>query len=400
MYREKKTEVSADDLENRNVRPLINEINTILQEAVKKGISYEIPESLTRHLTENVYVFSGGKTLAELRELSDLLKDENGGVKPFSKFYQDTRKVHNQYNKAYLESEYQFATQSAEMASKWAEYEADGDRYNLQYRTANDDRVRYSHQVLHDTTLPPGDPFWSKYFPPNGWRCRCNVVQVRKNRYPETDHETAMANGSKATYTVGAGGVNASEMFRFNPGKQQVVFPPHHPYFKDQKAVENALRYNEKEERKSEYNALRKDKNYTDVRYNDKGGLMATHKKHTFDRHKGQYEKDVQKVLFDNGHKIILESETGKAIGQKYTDALLDKLKAEIKTIEGDGKNTIKRAMQDAKKQGAESIILYFPDNGKFSMARLADSIAAYNGQTKHRFTEIVFVVDGKVYRY
>lgn len=237
MFKDKKTDITLDDLDNKNVQGLTNEINNVLQGALTKGITYEIPDAMMQHFVNNVYVFSGCKTFAELRELSDLLKDENNEIKPFSKFFKDVRQVHSNYNEAYLESEYLFANQSAQMASKWADFEKDGDRYNLQYRTANDNRVRYEHAVLHNTTLPPSDPFWSKFFPPNGWRCRCNVVQVRANRYPVSDSTTANDQGEKATYTVGKGGVNTSAMFRFNPGKQNIIFPPHHPYYKDKEVV-------------------------------------------------------------------------------------------------------------------------------------------------------------------
>ena len=57
------------------------------------------------------------------------------------------------------------------MAAKWQDFEAKKDRYHLQYRTAADDRVREEHAALHGITLPPDDPFWKQYFPPNGWRC-------------------------------------------------------------------------------------------------------------------------------------------------------------------------------------------------------------------------------------
>lgn len=131
------------------------------------------------------------------------------------------------------------------MAAKWKDFEADGDRYNLQYRTANDGKVRPEHAALHNVTLPADDPFWNEFFPPNGWRCRCTVVQVRKGKYPESDSATAIQQGREATYQAGKNGVNRAAIFRFNPGKQQVIFPPHHPYYQvsqlEQKKVCEAL---------------------------------------------------------------------------------------------------------------------------------------------------------------
>jgi len=163
-----------------------------------------------------------------------MLMDDTGNIKPFSKFWQETESIYSQYNKLHLQAEYIFATQSAQMALKWNEYEADGDRYNLQYRTAADDRVRDSHAALHNTTLPPSDQFWKDYFPPNGWRCRCTAVQVRKSKYTESESTEAQNAGALATD-------GKNNIFRFNPGKEQVIFPKHHPYFP--KACATCSRY-------------------------------------------------------------------------------------------------------------------------------------------------------------
>lgn len=88
----------------------------------------------------------------------------------------DVRKIDQTYNRNYLRAEYNFCQASANMAAKWEQFQEDGDRYNLQYRTVRDGRVRPEHAALHGITLPPSDPFWQSYFPPNGWNCRCTVI--------------------------------------------------------------------------------------------------------------------------------------------------------------------------------------------------------------------------------
>lgn len=231
IFRDKKSSINSDDIDNKAVQPFLNGINTILQDGFNRGIEHSVPFVMKRNLSENIYIFSGAKTYAELKELSGLLLDTGGNIKPFSKFWQDVQSIYPEYNQSYLDAEYIFATQSAQMASKWNEYETDGDRYNLQYRTANDDRVRESHWLLHNTTLPPSDPFWNDYFPPNGWRCRCTTIQVRKSKYPESNSDAMQKIGAMATE-------GRNNIFRFNPGKQQVIFPEHHPYLKKLSGVE------------------------------------------------------------------------------------------------------------------------------------------------------------------
>ncbi len=215
---------------DKPVKDLIKETNRILNDAVNFGISDNvIPPAMLKSLQNDVYLFSGMKTYAELKTVSSLLLDEQGKRKPFSQFAADVEKIHKNYNQTYLEAEYYFATSSAQMAANWAALDDKG-RYNLQYRTAGDARVRDSHNALRDTTLPPDDAFWQSYYPPNGWRCRCTAVEVSKQRYKESDSKDAIVKGDKATTAIGKDGKNALAIFRFNPGSQKIIFPPTHPY--------------------------------------------------------------------------------------------------------------------------------------------------------------------------
>ncbi len=41
-----------------------------------------------------------------------------------------------------------------------------------------DDRIRPSHRAMHGIILPVDHPFWDTHTPPDGWGCRCRVVQL------------------------------------------------------------------------------------------------------------------------------------------------------------------------------------------------------------------------------
>lgn len=207
-------------------RAAIEETRRILAKPLNDlAITQDIPEELTATLDQNIFFFSGFKTHHELVEASRMLKGDDGNFKPFQQFLKDVETINKVYNRNYLQAEYNFATASTQMAVKWKEWEQEGDRYDLQYRTAGDSRVREEHAALDGITLPPSDPFWDSYLPPNGWNCRCTAVQVRQGKYPRSDSAAAMAAGANCTDTP------KKQIFRFNPGKQEKIFPPKHPYF-------------------------------------------------------------------------------------------------------------------------------------------------------------------------
>jgi SPP1 gp7 family putative phage head morphogenesis protein len=213
------------DLKLPVIRQLISETAVFFNEAVDANVKVVPPsDPFVRSLKNSGYVFSGFKALAQVKEAECLLLDENGEIKPFEKFLNDVQKIDEAYNENYLKTEYNFAVGSAQMADKWLHFEKDGNDYDLQYRTANDERVRDTHRELHNVTLPFDSSFWNKYFPPNGWGCRCNVVQVRKGKYPVTNLEEALKKGEEATEG------KFSKMFRFNPGKDKRLFPYYNPY--------------------------------------------------------------------------------------------------------------------------------------------------------------------------
>ena len=61
------------------------------------------------------------------------------------------------------------------------------------------------------------DDFWNTYYPPNGYNCRCTVVQ--------TSERTTRLGMDKP--------LPIPELFEVNLAKKKYMFPPNHPYFKN-----------------------------------------------------------------------------------------------------------------------------------------------------------------------
>lgn len=220
-------EFTPDMMDKEEIQQFIRTHSAILDDAVDYSIRQRSLSNVqVQRLKESNFVFSGFKTFHELNEAFPSLLDGDGSRKPFEQFLNDVQRVNKNYNRLYLKAEYNFAISAADMAAKWKAWEADEDRdrYLLQYRTVGDKRVRESHRLLDNTTLPITSQFWDWYFPPNGWNCRCTAVRVRRGKYSESNESQALSNGSQAT----AG--KHQEMIRFNPGKQMACFPFYNPY--------------------------------------------------------------------------------------------------------------------------------------------------------------------------
>lgn len=50
--------------------------------------------------------------------------------------------------------------------------------WGYEYVTAEDDRVRPNHEALHGLRLPKDHPRWNEITPPNGFNCRCDLIEV------------------------------------------------------------------------------------------------------------------------------------------------------------------------------------------------------------------------------
>lgn len=164
---------------------------------------------LMEQLKRSASTFAGGKLATLQAELKTLRK------LPIKDFMEQGKKVVTRSNKHRLDAELQTTLASANSAAKWESIERRAYLYpNLRYETAGDERVRESHAALDGRIYPVHAAFWDTYMPPNGWRCRCIVIQ--------TDEPTT---GSEAL------DFEPPKGFRNNPGKTGNLFEDDHPYF-------------------------------------------------------------------------------------------------------------------------------------------------------------------------
>lgn len=221
LFKEDAAEFRIELVADPAVQEFVGTHASALDSAFEK---VEMSDAMRRRLTRSNYIFSGMKAFHELNEAFPSLLDENGNRKTFERFLNDVQTIDKTYNANYLRAEYNFVAGSAEMAARWESFMQDGDRYYLQYRTQRDDKVRPEHAALDRVTLPPSDSFWEEFYPPNGWNCRCTVVQVRKSKCPATNHDEAMRLGDEALQRDSKG------IFRFNAGKEGKSVPDYNPY--------------------------------------------------------------------------------------------------------------------------------------------------------------------------
>lgn len=182
------------------------------------SIDYDTPDyDMLRHLEQDVFKFSAAKSYQVNKQLTQLLRDGKT-VRTFEQFRSEALGILGVWVDNWGRAEYNTAVASAQMAAKWEHFEQHAeDMPLLKYTTVGDARVREAHRVLDGTIKPIGDKFWSQYYPPNGWNCRCSAIQLAGEHTETPDSEIEYP--------------EVPAMFRKNLAKEKLVFPDDHPYY-------------------------------------------------------------------------------------------------------------------------------------------------------------------------
>lgn len=81
--------------------------------------------------------------------------------------------------------------------------------WGFEYTTVGDDRVRPTHVAMDGVKAPKDDPIWQKWTPPNGYNCRCAILEVF----------------DKGTSKPPTEPVEPDKGFAFNPGDITIDLP-------------------------------------------------------------------------------------------------------------------------------------------------------------------------------
>ena len=124
--------------------------------------------------------------LAGLDQIESVLSSaykvlESGGT--FADFQKLVDESGIELSEAHLDNVFRTNIQNAYARGKWSHQQQNKDkRPYLEYMAINDSRVRPTHLALDGVIRHIDDPFWQKYYVPNGFRCRCTTNAITEKQ--------------------------------------------------------------------------------------------------------------------------------------------------------------------------------------------------------------------------
>jgi SPP1 gp7 family putative phage head morphogenesis protein len=367
---------------------LLSIVGSVLQDGMTAGTGesfigadFSTPDGrMLMRLNRDVWQFASAKNYQQMRDMTLALVDEDNKLRSFNDFEEAAKQINTKYNRTWLRTEYDHAIGSSTMASRWAEFEENAeDQPFLIYRTVGDENVRHEHQLLNGIVRKITDGFWKKYYPPNGWKCRCDVEQLATSSATETDN---LPN------------VPIDDMFATNLAITGMVFPKGHAYYKGV-PVDVMKRAVASLPADVAYNTVLKDL--------ESGKRIDMHIYHGVQE--ASVNIDMASRLIDEGYNVKLLPIVGKADDDirelvygtsqfkkgRNPDALVNKKLFEFKSITGEvNYKNIQRHVSKASKQ-AENVFIKLPEainetninravNGLFKQSRNINEVWIDNG--------------------
>lgn len=152
---------------------------------------------------EHAYAFTVAKAtrldiLADIRQAVDVAIAEGKTLAQFSKELTPTLQAKGWWGRRPVADPLTGETKSAQLGSprrlqiiydtnvrtahavgRWEQIQRSKEaRPFLRYSAVLDSNTRPEHRAWHGLCLPVDDAWWHTHYPPNGWRCRCTVIQL------------------------------------------------------------------------------------------------------------------------------------------------------------------------------------------------------------------------------
>lgn len=167
---------------------VFNIMNDELMAGLQSGMAKAYPLQPLVQLQASLITFSGAKSIKAQDELRQALYDADGTVLSKQEFERKAQQLNAKYNLNHLSAERNAALNAGSAAAQWQQAQASKEVYPyLRYKTAGDNAVRPEHAALNGVIRPIDDPFWSTYYPPNGYNCRCIAEPVAKGEVTDSD---------------------------------------------------------------------------------------------------------------------------------------------------------------------------------------------------------------------
>ena len=190
-----------------------------------EAVDFDTPDyAMLAEIESSVYDFALARSGFMSRHIGEALLDERGQLRSFADFAADALGQFGDYHTSKLRAEYNHAVAASTMAARWQDIIDEADLYpGLRYRTIGDGRVRHDHRKLDGVVRAVDSPFWDRYYPPNGWNCRCDVEPVDQRTLDRLGERPIKGGPPKIDHP----------MFDRNVGKDGIIFHGKHPYFQE-----------------------------------------------------------------------------------------------------------------------------------------------------------------------
>lgn len=340
---------------------------------------FKTPDTaMLARLTSDVWQFSAAKNWQEMRDLTLLLKDENDKLREWPAFKEAAGSVIDKYQTNWMRSEYNFTVSASQSAARWTEFMQTKDTIpNLQYQTVGDDAVRPEHQLLDGVIKPKTDSWWSTHYPPNGWGCRCEAVEVPSGLGRVTPDDRVPV-------------INIPKIFRTNLAETGLIFPKDHPYYNGIPRAElrKAITWLDP---KDTYQSVIIGDYEIDIhplhgKHELEKNIEATH---TLLQHEPKAKIKLLPVLNEKDAAIrdrFYPKEYIEKFPNKNADAIYNNKVIEFETPNG-SKKSIQWAITNGKKQ-ADTVIIHLNDPIDFKQA-----VRIANGHVKEHYAKDNFEV-------